>query len=106
LFLFLHLFQYRFVTKASHWKKAACIPCSVTFAGALMPLRYKLALAGLNLALLPVDWMIIRAKPETLLVAHIAIALTFHLLFAGVGTIIARRRYRARLRAAWKRERR
>jgi hypothetical protein len=71
-----------------------------------MPLRYKLALVALNLALLPLDWMIIQAKPETLLVAHIAIAVTFHFLFASIGMIVARRKNRARLRAEWKRERR
>jgi hypothetical protein len=68
-------------------------------------LRYKLILLALNLALLPVDWMIIQAKPESLLLAHTALAVMFHLLFAGVASIIARRRYRARLREEWRRGR-
>ena len=71
-----------------------------------MSLRYKLILLALNLALLPVDWMIIQAKPESLLFAHISLAVIFHLFFAGIASIIARRRYRARLRADWKRPRR
>jgi hypothetical protein len=71
-----------------------------------MRLRYKLFLLVLNLALLPLDWMIIQAKPETLLVAHTAIAVTFHLLVAGVATIIVKRRNRARLREEWRRSQR
>ena len=71
-----------------------------------MLLRYKLALTALNLALLPLDWLIIQAKPETLLAAHIAIAVTFHLVAAGVGLIIARRKNRARVRADWQRAQR
>jgi hypothetical protein len=69
-------------------------------------LRYKLALTALNLALLPVDWLIIQAKPETLLAAHIALAVTFHLAAAGVALIIARRKNRARIRAGWQRSQR
>jgi len=69
-------------------------------------LRYKFIFALLNLALLPVDWSIIQAKPESLLIAHIALATMFHFLVAGIFAIIARRRTRARIRAEWKRARR
>jgi hypothetical protein len=70
-----------------------------------MLLRYKLFLIFLNLALLPLDWMIIQAKPETLRVAHTAIAIVFHLFVVGVATIRVKRRNRARLREQWQRTR-